>query len=73
MNNTKIFFSFILLISCFMLLFCPQELLAKSKKVTGDKKEAEVKKEPINEADFQPVLIGVLLDNLQSGEVEGKP
>ena len=45
-----------------------KHLIAKSKKtVEADKKDEEtkVKKEPINESDFQPVLIGVLLENPQ--------
>ncbi len=42
-------------------------LIAKVKKNTEDKKEetAKEKKEPINEADFQPILIGVLLEKPQ--------
>ena len=61
----RIFFFFLLLAFCFLFL-SSHDILAKSKKPADDKKEeAEVKKEPINEADFQPVLIGSLLEKPQ--------
>ena len=40
-------------------------LIAKSKNKPEKKEEAKVKKEPINESDFQPVLIGSLLEKPQ--------
>ncbi len=55
------------LLLCFLLLaFFNQPLLAKSKKPADNKKEeTEVKKEPVNESDYEPVLIGLLLENPQ--------
>ena len=61
-------FSLLLALSFFLLLafFPTQALLAKGKKSADDKKEeVQVKKEPINEADFQPVLVGALLEKPQ--------
>lgn len=56
------------LLLCFLFLvsFSNQDLLAKSKKPSDDtKKETKIKKEPINESNFQPVLIGALLEKPQ--------
>ena len=57
-------YCFLLLASCF---FLNHDLYAKGKKTADDKKEevTEAKKEPINESDFQPILIGTLLEKPQ--------
>ncbi len=68
-KEVKKVFSFLLisLLLCFM-FFSPQDVQAKTKKPadSNKKEETEVKKEPINESDFHPVLIGALLENPQS-------
>lgn len=65
------------LIVCLIFIFsytllpslCSQDLIVRAKKTAedkSDKKEAtKEKKEPINESDFQPVLIGTLLEKPQ--------
>ena len=64
---------FLLQAICFLLLFSFQPptfsfddryLVVKSKDSKADKKEEpEVKKEPINESEYEPVLVGALLEN----------
>lgn len=68
MKNNRVYS----LLSVFCLLlsaFClPQDTIAKAKKsdyktkTTVEEAETKQKKEPINESDFEPVLIGALLD-----------
>ena len=77
----RIFFSFMLHALCLMLLFTQLpvssfDLIVKTKKTVKDKTSKEEakaglksasteKKIPVNESDFQPILIGVLLENPQ--------
>ena len=56
---------FLLLVSCFLLLVCTPVLAAKKDKVEKKEEDSKPKKEPINESDFQPILIGALLEKPQ--------
>lgn len=58
----KSLFIFLLIALSFTIL-TSQYLSAKTDKPNEDKKEAEVKKEPINESEYAPVLVGALLEN----------
>lgn len=67
-GKNKLFcFLFSILCLLFSQLPAPSSQLVKKilkdKKVTDEKKEPEEKKEPIKESEFEPILIGALLDN----------